>query len=81
MIMIEDRYIKRIDISSNNEDGTLKRLSSDFFHSQKKIHKSYMCMPQIFAASLCLPQVFVAYSVCPSRMSMPQSFDTFLSND
>ncbi len=46
-------------------------------HSQREIHESYSCMPQIFAAYLCLPQIFVAYSVCPSRMSVPQSFEAF----
>ena len=28
----------------------VKRLFFHFFHSQKKIHESYSCMPQIFSA-------------------------------
>ena len=56
----------------------LKTLFFHSFLSQRKIHESYSCMPQIFATHLCLPQMFVAYSVCPSRMSMPQSFEAFL---
>ena len=54
---------------------TNKRLFFHSVHSQKKIHESYTCMPQIFAAYLCLSHIFVAYSVCPNRMSMPQSFE------
>ena len=48
------------------------RLFFHFFHSQKKIHDLYSCMPQIFAAYSCMPQIFVACSVCHSRLSMPQ---------
>ncbi len=42
---------------------TWKRLFFYFFHSPKKIHESYSCMPQIFAAYLCLSHIFAA-NIC-----------------
>ena len=53
-------------------------------HSQREIHESYLCLPQIFVA-YSLPQIFAAYEVCLSHLSvlylshikMPQTTEAY----
>ncbi len=49
---------------------TYKTLFFHSSHSQREIHESYLCLPQIFVAYSCMPQIFAAYSVCLSHLSV-----------
>ena len=73
---IDKQMQKHTHIVTNIKANDYKTLFFHSFHSQRKIHESYLCIhgiPQIFAAYTSMPQIFVAYSVYDwGILSMPQ---------